>query len=60
MPTPTSDEFVRYLEKLDEHLNSKEFKSKYGPKNKHELKSKFKESEMLKMMKPIDEHGIIL
>ena len=59
MPTPTSDEFVSYLEKFDERLASKEFRSKYGLKNKHELKNKSKDSEMMKFRMPIDEHGII-
>jgi len=60
MPTPSNGEFAEYLEKLDEHLNIKEFKSKNGLKNTHELKNKFKESEMMKLKMPIDEHGIVL
>ena len=60
MPTPSSGEFVSYLEKLGDHLTSNELKSKYGLKNKLELKNKFKESETVKVKMPIDEKGVVL
>ena len=49
LPTPASSEFIDYVSKLDDFINSKEFRGKYGSASKHERESKFMDKEIMKI-----------
>ena len=60
LPIPAGSEFVGYLSKLDDFLDSKEFRDKYGLSSKQECTSKFTGKEMIKIKVPIGDNGGVM
>ena len=59
LPIPAGSESVGYLSRLDDFLDSNEFRDKYGLSSKQECKSKFTDKEMMKTTVPIDDNGYV-